>query len=314
MENKRLLALENLIGQVGKVFYLDPANGNDGNSGLGPKVAFKTLPVAYSKLTANKNETLVLIGNNASISLTAQLDWAKDYTHFIGFCSPVDFGKRARIFQTATATAVDLLKVSASGCIWKNIYAFHGVNDATSKICLTVTGSRNYFEGCHFAGIGNVTMSVTGAASVKIDGGSENTFKDCVIGLDTIARDADATELWLDGAASRNVFKGCKFTSYISAAGFAHVTLEDGQAIDRSLIFEDCLFSTDSENKAVTQTSVFNIKAAIVQGWIGLFGKTAMRTDGASASGEWDSNNRGIIWSAIVAPSASASGGVMTKQ
>lgn len=101
--------------------------------------------------------------------------------------------------------------------------------------------------------------------------------------------------------------------AYISNAGHALVTVEDAQGIDRYLTFENCLFLTDSENQAVTITSVFDIKAAIVQGKILLDGNCRLVTDGASGSGAWDSNTRGIIFSAAVAPAATAGGGKSTK-
>lgn len=299
---------------LGNIYYLDPTNGLDTNDGRTPGTAVKTLPVAYALLTANQNDVLVYIANAGSISLSAAFAWEKSYTHFVGLCSPVGVGGRARIFQTSTATGVSpLINITASGCIFQNLYIFHGVNDATSLVCVQVTGQRNYFNNVHFAGIGNATMDATGACSLKIDGGAENVFENCFIGLDTIARGTNSTELWFDSAATRNRFKDCMIYAYISNAGHALVTVEDAQGIDRYLTFENCLFLTDSENQAVTITSVFDIKAAIVQGKILLDGNCRLVTDGASGSGAWDSNTRGIIFSAAVAPAATAGGGKSTK-
>lgn len=310
----KLKAVLDALGMVGKAFYLDPTNGSDSNDGESLETAVKTLPVAYALLRDGYNDVLYYIAGTSSISLSATLTWAKSYTHFVGICSPVGVGNRARIFQLSTATGVTpLINVTGSGCIFKNLYVFHGVNDATSLICFQVTGSRNYFENCHFAGVGNATQSAAGSASLKINGGSENVFQDCFIGLDTIARDADATELWFDGAASRNRFEDCQIYGYISAAGYSLVTVEDATAIDRFVKFKNCLFMTDSENQAVTMTTCFNIKASIVQGKI-VLQNCMLITDGASGSGEWDSNNRGIIWSDKVAPAAAAAGGIATKQ
>lgn len=304
-----------ILGAIGQIFYLDPANGSDGNDGSSPDLAFKTLPYAYAQLTANKNQVLCLIGNTGSINLSAKLTWAKDYTHFIGLCSPVAAGKRARIFQTATATGVSpLIDWTASGCIVKNLYIFHGVADATSKVCFQVTGKRNYFENCHFAGIGDATQDVAGAASLKVDGGEENVFVDCQIGLDSqTTRGANSTELLFDGAATRNKFINCHIYAYISNAGHALVTLEDGQAIDRYLILDRCIFQTDSLNQAVTITQVFNIKAAITQGKI-VVRDPMLITDGSSGAGAWDGNSRGIIFSNAPAPAATAGGGIATKK
>ena len=151
-------------------------------------------------------------------------------------------------------------------------------------------------------------MSASGAASLKIDGGAENTFENCVIGLDTIARDADATEILFDGAATRNIFKDCIIKSYISAAGFASVTIADATGIDRTQIFEKCLFITDSENQAVEQTEVFSIPA-MVQGKI-VLKDCSYLSDGESVV--LDANARGIIWNNTPAAAAAGVGGLMT--
>ena len=130
----------------------------------------------------------------------------------------------SRGVEAAAATGISpLINITASGCIFRNLYVFHGVNDATSKINVQVTGQRNYFENFHFAGIGNATLDVTGACSLKIDGGAENLFRNCFIGLDTISRAQNSTELWFDSAATRNRFVdcliyglACKFISFFS--------------------------------------------------------------------------------------------------
>jgi hypothetical protein len=310
----KLRYILNQMGIVGEIFYLDPANGDDAASGLDIEEAVKTLPVGYDKLRANKNDVLIYLGNNGSVSLSSKLTWAKNYAHLIGFAAPVGIGGRARIFQAAAATGVSpLIDFTGSGNIIKNVYIFHGVNDATSKICSQVTGHRNYFENVHFAGIGNATMDVAGAASLKIDGGAENLFKNCFIGLDTIAVGANGVELLFDSAATRNRFEECILYRYISAAGHTIAKVEDVTGIDRFQYFKKCLFMTDSENQATTMTSVFSIPSGIVQGKI-ILDDCSMITDGASGSGDWDSNNRGVVWNNTPAPAASAAGGVMTKQ
>lgn len=318
MPGNQLVALGEKIKYVldvangpGTMYFLDPTNGSDGNDGLSRDSAFQTLPYAYSKLADGKGDTLVYIAGTSSITLTAQLVWAKSYTSFIGLCAPTMVGQRARIFQGASATGISpLISISGSSNIFQNIYVFQGVNDATSKINIQVTGQRNYFKNVHIAGVGNATMDVAGACSLKIDGGAENTFEDCVIGQNTVALGANSAGMIMDTAATRNIFKGCIFDAYISAAGHMHVTIADGTGIDRFQIFDGCLFMTDSTNQLISQTSVFSIPAGIVQGKIILKNSYAL-TDGTP---DWDSNNRGILWNNSVAAAATAGGGLCTKQ
>lgn len=300
---------------AGEIFYLDPTNGSDSNDGKSYDSAVKTLAIGYALLRDGRNDVLIYMAGTSGITLSEGFTWSKSYAHLVGWCAPVGAGKRSRFFQLATATGVTLFTVSGSGCIFKDLYFFQGVADATSLVDVEVTGQRNYFDNVHFAGIGNATQSATGAASLKINGGAENVFNNCQIGLDTIARDADATELLFDGAATRNVFKDCLIYGYIAAGetGYCLVTIADTTGIDRYQIFDNCIFMTDSENQAVTAASVFSIPASIVQGKIILKDCISL-TDGASGSGDWDANDRGIIWNNSPAPAAAAVGGIATKQ
>jgi len=313
------LLKDNIVAKYGiiprNVFFLDSVDGL--SSGDGSEFApFNTLAEAYNACTTEKNDCIVWLGKSdaSKCELSAAFDWSKSATHLFGFCPDVLEGKRCRITQLSTATGLGVMfTVSGSNCIFSNIRIMQEAADATSLIAVKVTGQRNKFQNVEFAGIGHVTQSTTGSASLKIDGGAENYFVDCVIGLDTIARAATSTELWLDGAATRNTFKNCKIKSYVSAAGFAPVTIEDSTGIDRNLTFQDCQFTTDSTNKAITITTFFNIKAAITQGAIELVGNTFFKTDGASGTGTIDSNTRAIIWSNAGTPKATATGGIATK-
>ena len=302
----------------GKSIFVKPNSGNDANDGLSPDSAVNTLTRALAVATANQNDVVYLFSesNTASTTsdvLSAQLDWNKDLVHLVGVCAPSKWAHRARISQLSTATGVDLVKLSANGCVFANFHIFHGVADATSKVALTVTGQRNAFFNLHVGGMGDLskTQSVAGAASLFVDGGDENYFKDCVFGLDTATRDADPSELLFDSGATRNMFEDCIIQSYIDAAGFDSVRIADGTGIDRSLIFKNCLFFSKSTNKATTQTQVFDIPAGISQGAIILIDSYAFSDGGAV---DWDGSDRGIIWNNAVAAAASAAGGIMTNQ
>jgi hypothetical protein len=310
-----LMVLGSLMGQ-GNVFYVKPNTGNDNADGLSLASAVKTLAQALKLATANQNDIVCLVSESNTAGNTtdyqsATLDWNKDLVHLIGVGSSPNFSNRARIAQLSTATGVSpLFKLSANGCIIKNISIFHGVNDATSLVAMEVTGSRNQIEDCHIAGIGHATMVTTGAATLKLTAAQENLFKHCTIGLDTITRDNTTNgEIWCITAATRNVFEDCIIDAYISNAGYVSVTIGTN-GIDRTLMFKDCLFMTKSSNKAVTQTSVFSIPA-ISQGAIVLKNSKVFSDGGAT---DWDSNNRGIIWNDAAAAAASAAGGILTNQ
>lgn len=313
-----------LKGPLGKVLFVAPYRSSgtayhgasDDNPGT-LEHPLKTIAAAYALCTSNLGNIIYLIGtSNIAADCTddwsAGMTWSKSATHLIGL-SPGLVAQRSRIGQLSTATAVSpLLDVTGHNNVFANFHIFQGVDDATSLINVRVTGQRNVFDSVHFGGVGHATMSAAGAADVAIIGGAENLFKSCLFGLDTITRDADATNLLFDTAATRNMFVDCHFQAYISAATYCHVTVADGTAIDRWQRFKKCLFSSDSENQGTTQTNIFSLPATIVQGKI-LLEDCSYVTDGATGSGDWGAD-KGIIWANMPAAAAAGAGGEMTKQ
>jgi len=235
------------FGKNAKYYFVDPANGSDGNDGLSPTNALAGIEAAYAKTTANQHDTIFYIAGSSGVNLAAAVTWSKNYTHLIGIAAPTRMAQRARIFQTSTLTgASPLLTVSATGCIFKNFYIFQGVADATSLINVSVTGGRNYFENVHFAGGGHATQAINGGASLKLDAAEENTFVNCTIGVDTVDAATGMVGLLMDGDAHRNVFEDCYFRMRAGNTGAAFVEVADATGIDRDTTFKRCSFINNS--------------------------------------------------------------------
>lgn len=311
------------FGVDSKVYFVAPyrttSNGaSDGNDGLSPRRALQTVfgtNGAFSKCRDNKNDTIVLIpsGNSAAETtedISSAQTWDKDLVHMIGQ-SRNRFGQRCR-FNASGLAATPMVNVTGGGCVFANFQLFVG-DDAASLVPWQDAGSHNYHENIHFAGMGLAALaSAANACSLKINGGTEGVFKDCVIGLDTIERDGDSDgELVFDGGASRYLFDGCFFTTYLSADNQT-VTIADTLGIDRTIEFHDCRFFAKSTNKATAQTTVFSIPAGISQGAILLTGGTCAASDGGAV--DWDSNDRGIIWNSAVAAETGGAGGILLNQ
>jgi len=277
------------IGYNSNIYFVDSANGDDSNLGDRWQKPLATIAAAFAKCVANQNDVVVLT-NVASNTLSAALDWNKNYTHLVGIGAPTMVAQRSRIFQLSTLTgASPLLTISASGCVFKNFYIFQGVDDATSLINVSVTGGRNYFENVHFAGGGHATQAINGGASLKLDGAEENTFVDCTIGVDTVAAATGMVNLLMDGEAHRNIFKGCHFSLYAGNAGAAWVEVADATGIDRYNIFWDCIFTNTVTGTALT--SGFVIPAGM-----GAPRRLVLKDCVSLGAAKWDANDRDVLF------------------
>lgn len=247
-------------GKNSNVFIVDPVNGSDTNPGDRHAQPFATLTAAYAACTAGQHDVVLYTAGSTSVTLSAALTWAKEYTHLVGLCAPTHAAQRSRIFQLSTLTgASPLITISASGCIFRDLYIFQGVADATSLINVSVTGGRNYFENVHFAGGGHATQAIDGGASLKLDAAEENTFVRCTVGVDTIDAATGMVGLLFDGEAHRNLFRDCFFRMRAGNAGAAFVEVADATGIDRDNTFIGCLFTNNST--ATDMTSAFIIPA-----------------------------------------------------
>ena len=300
----------------GNVWHVMPGTGADGQSGRTPEEAVATLAKALSLASANQNDIVLLYGQSNTAADTtdyqsATLDWSKDLVHLIGVGAHSPFSNRARIAQLSTATGVSpLVKLSADGCVVKNVSIFHGVADATSLVAMEITGQRNVIEDCHIAGMGNATMVTTGATSLKLNGCAENILRRCTIGLDTITRTATNNgEVWVDGAATRNILEDCLIVAFIDNVGYEHVVLEDATAIDRFLMFKNCVFYSVSANNAAPQDQIFNFKASLTQGHVILHDSVYVTDD---ASCVWVTTGEGSLRNTRGQTEAAAAGGEAT--
>jgi hypothetical protein len=300
----------------GNVWHVKPILGADDQSGRSPEEAVKTLSKALSLASSNQNDIILLYAGSNTASATtdyqsATLSWNKDMVHLVGVGANSLFSQRARIAVLSTATGVSpLVNLSANGCVLKNLQIFGSVGtDTTSLIGLTVTGDRNVIEDCHIA-VGTAVISAAGAADLKLDTASENVFRRCVIGNDAVTRDADTEgNVWLDGESSRNVFEDCIFPAHISSTAYEHIVFEDALAIDRILLFKNCIFYSTSQDYATPQDQIIEFKATLTRGKLLLHGCTAMGDDTAIV---WVTSGTGNLHASMPAAATNAAGGLAT--
>lgn len=282
-----------LLGHGGGVaYYLDPTNGNDGNDGLHPDTAVKTLPVAYALLTDGNNDVLYYMAGTSSISLSAEFTWAKSYTHFIGVCAPTFTGQRARIFATAgNLDLTPLILISGSGCTWANLRIYHGVDDADALVAVEVTGDYNSFINCQFAGGGHASNAIDGCASLKLNGAGENYFGHCSFGTTTIAGATGASVILFDTNSVRNVFEDCLVAMRAGDTAANLVEVVDATGIEDYQLWKNCIFLSTSANQATQMASAFVIPASVAT-----FARMYMIGCTGTNFAKWDANDRGILY------------------
>ncbi|MBX3504414.1 MAG: hypothetical protein KF895_02970 [Parvibaculum sp.] len=268
-----------LFGKESRVFFVDPANGRDGNSGTSLKRPLQSLARAHELCEAGRNDTVFLIGDGstaATARLSEKLVWSKNATHLIGVTAPTRVAQRARISHAATAPTTvftPMVEVTASGCVFSNFSLFEGFNPGSSTACVLWEdkGGRNYYENIHFGGMGGTgsfpTAGHAGSACLLLTGGGEHTFKNCTIGLDTIARSAANASLRLRSETARNVFEDCIFLASCSQTSPLFIDANAANALNREAIFKSCLFSAaDNISPGDTAPAVAAVAASDANG------------------------------------------------
>lgn len=251
--------VSSLLPFQGNTFWVDETNGSDGNTG-GPNNPVATLSQAHTLCTAGQNDVVLVTG---TIHTTSTTTWSKNKTHLIGLASPIQTNSRARISNTGSTAFTPLVNVTAEGCIFQSIGAFHGFTDASTQIAWTDSGGRNAYYRCSFLGMGDATASAqAGGRSLKISTAGENTFDECQIGLDTIASSAANASLEFSGGTPRNTFRNCIFPRQTSSATSLFILITGASAIDRWQWFQNCQFINNIKSTSTAMTAAFSMTSA----------------------------------------------------
>lgn len=270
---------------TGNYYFVDPVSGADGNEGS-IDLPLKTLYRALQLCTAGNNDVVVLIsdGTTASTSrlstanaktitssaTTGTLTWNKDATHLVGVCSPTRVGQRARIapptgtYTQATFNSLAFVNVTASGCYFANLSVYCGFSTgADGMIAWTDSGSRNAYNNVNIQGMADAA-SAAGAASrtLKLSGGGERTFTNCVFGTSTVSRGAANATIEFSGGTARNAFVGCTMDFQTSAATPLGIITSAAASMDRYQLFQDCTFINNIASTSTTMSGLSTLAAS----------------------------------------------------
>lgn len=310
---------------TGNYYFVDPVNGADGNDGT-PELPLKTLYGALAKCTAGNNDVVVLVGDGTaagsarlstalaqsidSTATTGTLNWNKNATHLIGVCAPTSVAQRARIapptgtYTAATFNATTFVNVTASGCYFANFSVFCGFSTGNaSMIAWQDSGSRNCYSNVNLYGMADAASAAgANARTLKITGG-ENTFINCVLGGDTVARGAANATVEFASGSARNSFLNCVFPFQCSAATPLGIKVGAASGIDRWALFENCSFINNVQSTSTTMDGLSTLAASA--GGLLLMKNATMV--GITEFGT-DATSRGQIYVDGAAPTAGTSG------
>jgi hypothetical protein len=262
-------------GYTGKRFFVDPANGADGNRGHDPDHPLATLAAAHALAVAGRNDVVILVGDGsttATARLTEQLVWSKNATHLFGVAAPTPIAARARISHAATAptTAFDMVKVTASGCHFAGFSLFEGFDADTAVVLWEDQGARNRYDFVQFGGMGKDAKSADEAASVDLlfTGGGEHYLNRCAIGLDTINRGAANANVRFRSEVARVMFEECWLLCSADAATPLFVDANAANALNRWVMFNRCHFLNGLNYAGATALTVAMVAHASANGTI----------------------------------------------
>ncbi len=246
----------------------------DGRSGQDPSAPLLTLAAAYGKTVSGRGDGICVMSSGVTLANTTtfsdEITWSKWGITVVGIAAPTRMSMRARV-STAEEDLAQLITVSGSNNWFSNL---HLVNEGTTGTgVLTVSGERNAFTNIHM--VGGVGVSSASIADIDLTlTGNENTFRGCTFGTDTFDKeDLAGTSILIDGGAARNRFFDCEFLQQRAAGTTAGaIKLNDGSAITRSLIFDNCRFE-------VWRVSAIPAEATVVIGTIPTNGTVEFRNN-----------------------------------
>ena len=215
---------------------------------------------------------------------------------------------------TMTSYIPALVTVSGANNRFYNLQFWNAGTQVGALGGVIVTGVRNHFVNCQFAGGTGCTATANERSLELGTGAIANTFDSCTIGEDTTNRGNNANcELYLNGttaADGRNFFRRCHFLSYADG-GVAHLAIKSAAAtsVGRNTIFEDCFFENYRPNLGADQTTMFG-GTGLTTAKLILTGKTVICGYALADS----STTNKCVFVGTVSPTANGAGAIATTK
>lgn len=220
------------FGPIGEIHYLAKSTGNT-YARLTKQVDRQLVPDEFlhtlgpyhfhNAATTYENDVLAVAPDShlwyGSASAGGSLTWSKSCTHMVGMAPFSKGGGMRSRFGHSGYTMASFFTISGHNNLFKNLYWMHGssTGGASDVEIGRLSGARNVFEQCHFAGPNDQTQASAAAYNTIEEDGTQNYFKDCLFGgMNAIHRDAANTVLRIGGGQG-TVYENCVFWSRTAA-------------------------------------------------------------------------------------------------
>lgn len=244
----------------GKIWFVDPTNGDNANSGLNTSHAFAS--VEYALTLATSGDTIAL-STSATHSLAAGLLVTKSRINFIG----LDFQGRqvqqgAKIQLGGAIASAYVLKNTGVRNSFVNIKFIQASTDSTALTVLQEGGEGGLYQNCSFVfGVAN-NLGSTSAYEV-LAGSDSATYLNCTFGADTLLTTAARSVFHIDQVSGfefkSNILQNCNFIISSSSASANFIKLDAVGDVLFTNLFKDCTFvaSVDSAGGIAMSVAVF---------------------------------------------------------
>lgn len=245
---------------MGRIIFVNPNTGTDGNDGLDMQSAVETIERAYE--IAQTGDTIAL-STGTTHSLTTGLDFTKSRINVVGLDWPGRFLQQgAKVQLSGNVASAYVIKNTGVRNAFVNIKFIQASTNAAALTVMQEGGEGTLWEGCSFTfGVANNLDETT--ASEVVAGSDSATYRDCTFGSDTLLTSAARTVFLIDQVNGfefkSNQLHNCTFSISSSSATAKFVSLAAVTDILFSNLFKECTFyaSVDSAGGAALTVASF---------------------------------------------------------
>lgn len=235
----------------GKYWFVDYANGSDGNTGetlgSGSRGAFQTLSKAYAVAVTDRNDVIVINGDDP-VEEDTMITWAKNKIHVVGLGVFGATDQEPRIVFSTTGKAAEVsavLKVTGWGNTFTNIRINNWTTYASAKAALWDAGEGTVYTNCQFSMMGLLASTTVSDVEAR---GDSTTWRNCKFGTDTLQKTVDRGVLLIKGTGGsarmkNNVFEDCYFTTRTDTNTITLIDVYDTNSLAFVNIWKDCIFT-----------------------------------------------------------------------